>query len=115
MEPLRRGARRPLPAGDWGATLELGRRFESGIEVGGFATLTNVSAARFGEGSFDKGVYVRVPLALFGRESAERGGVVVRPVQRDGGQRLAMDNPLWEVSREGRAEALRRGVPGFSR
>ncbi|PHK94980.1 hypothetical protein CR162_11140 [Pseudoroseomonas rhizosphaerae] len=102
-------------AGDWGATLELGRRFASGIEVGGFATLTNVSAARFGEGSFDKGIYVRVPLSLFGRDSAERGGLLIRPVQRDGGQRLAVDSPLWEIAREGRAEGLRRGAAGFAR
>ena len=29
-------------AGDWGATVELGRRFDSGIEVGAFATFTDV-------------------------------------------------------------------------
>jgi hypothetical protein len=40
---------------------------------------------------------------------------VVRPVQRDGGQRLAVDNPLWEVARDGRADALQRGFMGFVR
>ncbi|EFH13106.1 YjbH domain-containing protein, partial [Teichococcus cervicalis] len=102
-------------AGDWGTTIELGRRFESGIEVGGFATFTNVSAARFGEGSFDKGLYVRVPLELFGLQSRGRGTALIRPVQRDGGQMLAVDNPLWEVTRDGRAEALRRGSTAFAR
>ncbi|MCQ4160726.1 YjbH domain-containing protein [Roseomonas sp. GC11] len=101
-------------AGDWGATFELGRRFASGIEVGGFATLTNVSAARFGEGSFDKGIYVRIPLDLAGLESRGRGTVLFRPVQRDGGQRLAVDNPLWELTRDGRAEELRHTAPAFS-
>ena len=100
-------------AGDWGATVEVGRRFDSGIEIGGFFTLTNVSAARFGEGSFDKGLYIRVPLELFGRRSRAVGGAVIRPVQRDGGQRLAVDNPLWEVTRAGRADALRRDIGGF--
>jgi len=102
-------------AGDWGATVEIGRRFDSGIEIGGFATLTDVSAARFGEGSFDKGLYIRVPLALFGRESAEAGSALIRPIQRDGGQRLSVDNPLWEVARDGRGDALRRGIGGFAR
>ncbi|MFC3126738.1 YjbH domain-containing protein [Pseudoroseomonas globiformis] len=102
-------------AGDWGATIEMGRRFDSGIEVGGFATFTNVSAAEFGEGSFDKGIYVRVPLALFGREDAGMGGTTIRPVQRDGGQRLAVDSPLWDVTRDGRSDALRRGIAGFAR
>ncbi|MFD1110842.1 YjbH domain-containing protein [Pseudoroseomonas ludipueritiae] len=102
-------------ARDWGATFELGRRFASGIEVGGFATFTNVSAAQFGEGSFDKGIYVRIPLNLFGAESRGRGGVLIRPIQRDGGQRLSVDNPLWEVTRDGRAASLRDGIAGFAR
>ncbi|MBC9208384.1 YjbH domain-containing protein [Roseomonas aerophila] len=102
-------------AGDWGGTVEIGRRFASGIEVGGFATLTNVSAAQFGEGSFDKGLYVRIPLSLFGADSRGRGGVLIRPIQRDGGQRLSVDNPLWEVTRDGRTEMLREGIAGFAR
>jgi len=101
-------------AGDWGATVELGRRFDSGIEIGGFATLTDVPFSRFGEGSFDKGIYVRLPLALFGAETRQVGSLLIRPVQRDGGQRLSVDNALWGVTRDGRADALRRGVPGFA-
>ncbi len=102
-------------AGDWGGTVELGRRFDSGIEVGGYATLTNVSARQFGEGSFDKGIYVRFPLQLLGPETGSRATAVIRPVVRDGGHRLAVDNPLWEVARDGRAEALGRGYQGFLR
>lgn len=101
-------------AGDWGGTIEMGRRFDSGIEVGGFATFTNVSYARFGEGSFDKGIYVRVPFDFFGLTTRNRAALNLRPVQRDGGQRLAVDSPLWEVTREGRADALRRGYAGFT-
>ncbi len=102
-------------AGDWGGTVEIGRRFNSGIEVGGFATLTNVPSRRFGEGSFDKGIYLRFPLQLLGPETSARAAAVVRPVQRDGGQRLAVDNPLWEVARDGRSDALQRGFMGFLR
>ena len=102
-------------AGDWGGTVELARRFDSGIEVGGFATFTDVPARRFGEGSFDKGLFLRIPLQLLGPETAARATAVIRPVVRDGGQRLAVDNPLWEVTREGRVEALGRGYMGFLR
>ncbi len=102
-------------AGDWGGTIEMGRRFDSGIEVGGFATFTNVSYSRFGEGSFDKGIYVRVPFDFFGIATRNRANLNIRPVQRDGGQRLAVDNPLWDVARDGRADALRRGFDGFVR
>jgi hypothetical protein len=102
-------------ARDWGGTVELGRRFDSGIEVGAFATLTDVPFSQFGEGSFDKGIYVRIPLALFGRDTRSLGTALIRPVQRDGGQRVAVDNPLWEVTRDGRADAYRRGMSGFAR
>ena len=83
-------------AGDWGGTLEVSRRFDSGIEVGGFATLTDVSASQFGEGSFDKGIFIRFPLQLLGPETAAQATALIRPVVRDGGQRLAVDNPLWD-------------------
>jgi hypothetical protein len=102
-------------AGDWGATLEIGRRFESGIEVGGFATITDVPFRTFGEGSFDRGIYVRVPLELFGIATRNVANALIRGVQRDGGQRLSVDNPLWEVTREGRARAHEDGFRGFLR
>ena len=102
-------------AGDWGGTIEIGRRFDSGIEVGGFATFTDVPFSRFGEGSFDKGIYVRIPLELLGLQTASHATALVRPVQRDGGQRLQVDNPLWEVARDGRADMLQRGFTGFLR
>lgn len=102
-------------AGDWGGTVEVGRRFDSGVEVGGFFTLTNVPFSRFGEGSFDKGIFVRIPFDLFGPSTRARANLNIRPVQRDGGQRLAVDNPLWEFSREGRGDAFQRGFAGFGR
>jgi len=102
-------------AGDWGGTVEIGRRFDSGVEVGGFFTLTDVRFSRFGEGSFDKGIFVRIPFDLFGPSTRARANLNIRPVQRDGGQRLAVDNPLWEFSREGRGDAFQRGFAGFSR
>ena len=102
-------------AGDWGGTIEIGRRFSSGIEVGGFATFTNVPFSRFGEGSFDKGIFLRFPLQLLGPDTSARAVATVRPVQRDGGQRLLVDNPLWEVARDGRADALQRGYMGLMR
>ncbi len=49
-------------AQDRGITLEVSRRFSTGVEVGVFATKTNVSSAQFGEGSFDKGTYHTYPV-----------------------------------------------------
>ncbi|MEC9312442.1 MAG: YjbH domain-containing protein [Pseudomonadota bacterium] len=76
-------------AGDYGGTFSLFREFENGFKVGGFFTLTNVSAAEFGEGSFDKGFYFRIPLGwLLGKETRNAYGLTIRPIQRDGGQRV---------------------------
>ncbi len=100
-------------AGDWGGTLELGRRFDTGVEVGGFATFTNVPFSVFGEGSFDKGIFVRVPFDFLGLGTRNRAALNLRPVQRDGGQRLAVDNPLWEVTRDGRGSDWQRGFRGL--
>jgi len=102
-------------AGDWGGTVEIGRRFASGIEIGGFATLTDVPFSQFGEGSFDRGIFIRIPLDLFGIETRTVAPVVVRSVTRDGGARLSVDNPLWEVTREGRSRALQDGFGDFLR
>ena len=73
-------------AGDRGATLDLSRRFENGWVAGAFATKTDVSADEFGEGSFDKGIYLRVPINyVIGRPSRDARRIVLRPVLRDGG------------------------------
>ncbi len=102
-------------AGDWGGTVEIARRFDSGIEVGAFATLTDVSFSRFGEGSFDKGIFFRIPLDIFGVQSRSSFGAVIRPTQRDGGQRLQVENQLWDLTRDGRDDSLQRGAGWFTR
>jgi hypothetical protein len=57
-------------AKDFGATLQLSRTFRNRVTIGAFATKTNVSSAEFGEGSFDKGIFVSIPFdALFTRSS----------------------------------------------
>jgi hypothetical protein len=87
-------------AGDWGATMHVSRRFRSGIEAGVFATKTNVSAAQFGEGSFDKGIMIRIPLsAIMPVHTQQSYDLALRPVQRDGGQMLSGDAMLYERAR----------------
>ncbi len=49
-------------AGDWGATFALDREFANGWRVGAYATLTDVPFEDFGEGSFDKGIQLTIPL-----------------------------------------------------
>ncbi|MEP1201246.1 YjbH domain-containing protein [Tateyamaria sp.] len=97
-------------AGDWGATFALDRVFKNGFKVGGYFTLTDVSAEEFGEGSFDKGLRISVPLSwLTGRSSRETFDQKIQPVLRDGGARLNVSNRLYEVTRDYRAVNLRDG------
>jgi len=86
-------------AGDLGATLEASRRFSNGWEVGAFATFTDVSFDDFGEGSFDKGLVFRVPLNWgLPYESRSTADITLRPVQRDGGQRLELGDRLFRLT-----------------
>jgi hypothetical protein len=88
-------------AGDWGATLRVARTFSNGWKVGAFATKTDVSAATFGEGSFDKGLFFEVPLAwLLGQPTQQSASQTIRPIQRDGGQRLDVEGRLYETIRD---------------
>lgn len=94
-------------AGDFGATLELSRTFRNGISVGAFATKTNVSATQFGEGSFDKGVYLSIPFdAMLTRSTNSVGYFVWKPLTRDGGAFLARENSLYGLTRARNERAL---------
>ena len=76
-------------AKDSGATLEFRRTFDNGWQIGAWATLTDVPSEEFGEGSFDKGFYFKIPLhGLFGQNTRASYNMRMRPIQRDGGQRL---------------------------
>ncbi|WP_233495387.1 YjbH domain-containing protein [Rhodosalinus halophilus] len=103
-------------AGDWGATLTVDREFANGWRVGAFATLTDVPFDDFGEGSFDKGLRLTIPLDwITGQEDRRSVSTVIRPVQRDGGQRLDVDHRLYEKIREAHRTGLREDWGRFWR
>ena len=101
-------------AGDRGMTLQITRRFSTGVEIGAFLTKTNVSAADFGEGSFDKGIIIRIPLGWVAPlETQSQIAMDLRPVQRDGGQLLGGDATLYEETRgSSQGEFLRQFSAG---
>lgn len=96
-------------AGDYGATFEASRSFATGVRIGAWFTLTNVSAQRFGEGSFDKGIRIIIPLEWAAPIASQ--SVVdfdLRPVQRDGGQMLYGGRTLYDMTRSSSYGALMR-------
>ena len=87
-------------AKDRGVTFQVTRRFSTGFEIGVFFSKTNVSKEQFGEGSFDKGIILRIPLdwvTPFNTQS--EFSTMLRPTQRDGGQVLLGDATLYEETR----------------
>jgi hypothetical protein len=102
---------------DKGYTFEARRTFDSGFSLGGFFTRTNVSAEDFGEGSFDKGLFFRIPFnGLLPGNTRSAYTTIIRPLERDGGRRLEdFSGSIWFNQRATRYDTLdrqkRRMVP----
>lgn len=97
------GMRVKLSAGrylakDVGATLDLSREFPNGLVIGAYATKTDVSSEEFGEGSFDKGIYLSIPLSeLFGTTDRGDASFSYRFLTRDGGQKVRAGRSLYGI------------------
>ena len=103
-------------AGDKGATVSLSREFANGWRVGAWATKTDLSAEDFGEGSFDKGVEISIPLGWgTGQPSLRRVGGNIRSLSRDGGSRLRVDGRLYDTVRDSHSGQLYQGWGRFWR
>ncbi|MBY8974284.1 YjbH domain-containing protein [Rhodobacteraceae bacterium NNCM2] len=101
-------------AGDYGGTITLKRRFSNGWEIGGFATFTDVPFDEFGEGSFDKGIFLTIPFNwVLPYESKSEFSTVLRPLTRDGGQRLDVSNRLYPIVQDYDRGALRTTWDNF--
>jgi hypothetical protein len=94
-------------AGDVGATVSLDRVFVNGWRVGAFATVTDASAAEFGEGAFDKGIRFSIPLNwALGNDGQGSLGASLRPNTGDGGAKLDVDGRLYNSIRSYHTGAL---------
>jgi hypothetical protein len=88
-------------AKDKGVTFDFAKRFDSGIVVGAYASITNVSAEEYGEGSFTKGFYLTIPFDLFSLKPSKGSGKIPWiPISRDGGQALNRPIELYGVTNE---------------
>lgn len=86
-------------AEDKGITIDISKQFDSGISAGAFITKTNLSAAEFGEGSFNKGVYLSIPFDIFSvNPSLKRAKLAWSPLSRDGGQMLSRKYHLYDMT-----------------
>ena len=75
--------------------------------MGAYATKTDVSSHVFGEGSFDKGIYVSVPFDLMlPRSTRTRANLAWSPLSRDGGARLNRAYMLYQMTAERGIDAI---------
>ena len=96
-------------AGDSGFNIDFSRRFKSGLRIGAFFSLTDISKREFGEGSFDKGFYFNIPMqAFFTNYSRSIAGWGLRPLTRDGAAFLMHSHNLWGITEPAQSYALTR-------
>ena len=101
-------------AKDEGYTLDLSRITDSGFRAGIFFSRTDVSAAEFGEGSFDKGFYFKIPFNLFRKSYTKQSfDFKLRPLTRDGGAKLENDKKLIDLINNASFVEVERGWNGF--
>ncbi|OZY40474.1 hypothetical protein CJF43_17940 [Pseudomonas fragi] len=76
-------------ARDWGTTIDISREFTNGVKFGGWVTRTTASAEEYGEGSFDKGIYISIPFdEMMSVSTMSRANIAWAPLTRDGGAML---------------------------
>lgn len=103
-------------AGDKGATLSLERQFANGWRVGAWVTKTDMDEEDFGEGSFDKGISISIPMAWgTGDPSLRTVGGTIRSLSRDGGARVRVGGRLYETVRDSHSGDLYQGWGKFWR
>ncbi len=94
--------------GDIGVQFDVSKRFDSGITIGAYAAKTNLTAEEYGEGSFNKGFYVSIPLDVITvKPSTSRASMTWEPITRDGGQMLNRKYYLFEET-DGRSPWYQR-------
>lgn len=88
-------------AKDKGVNVDFAKRFDSGIVLGAYAAITDVSSSDYGEGSFTKGFYLSIPFDLFSIwPSKGRGRLPWIPIARDGGQPLNRPATLIDATEQ---------------
>lgn len=96
-------------AGDFGGTFDISRRFANGIRIGLWATYTDMNSQIFGEGSFDKGIYMKLPLDMFwSGPTRDNLRIDFRRLGKNGGQRLTGSSSLYDMLSAGQKNRLKQ-------
>ncbi len=103
-------------AGDYGATVSMDREFANGWRVGAYATFTDASFEDFGEGSFDKGIRISIPLGwALGTPTRQTNNLNIKSLTRDGGAQLSVRDRLYDQVRTNHEPELAKSWGRFWR
>jgi hypothetical protein len=101
-------------AKDFGITTKISRRFGNGWSVGAYASLTDLPFSTFGEGSFDKGFYLTIPMDwIIGSPTKAKRSIYIRPITRDGGAILGSSKTIYNFIKESNESELNREYGRF--
>lgn len=101
-------------AKDLGVTTKLSRRFGNGWSVGAYATFTDVPFDTFGEGSFDKGFHLNIPIDwLIGVPTQSAKTFPIKPITRDGGAILGSSKSIYRFIRKSNKSEVTREYGRF--
>ncbi|OZO45766.1 hypothetical protein CGU37_27635 [Pseudomonas fluorescens] len=68
--------------------------------MGAYATFTDAHINDFGEGSFDKGIRITMPMEWgLGKPSRKTNTVTIQSLTRDGGARVNVNDRLYPMVR----------------
>ena len=82
--------------------------------MGTWATITNVPFEKFGEGSFDKGFFFRIPLDWSSAQLTKtKPHIEFNVMGRDGGQKLNVPYRLYNLTRFSHSEAIYKEAGRF--
>lgn len=86
-------------AGDMGGRVDFAKQFKSGVIVGAYATMTDLTPEQYGEGSYNKGFYISIPMDIMTiKPSTSRTQIGWQPITRDGGQMLRKQYYLFSIT-----------------
>lgn len=101
-------------AKDWGGTLEIAKRFQTGVEIGIFGTFTNINHRQYNETKLDKGLWIKIPLEwMLGGYSRQEFDYNLRPLSKDGGQRVYVSNRLYKMTSSYRKNRFEKDSQSF--
>jgi len=102
-------------ARDWGTTIDVSRQFGNGVKLGAYGTFTT-AGKRYGEGSFDKGIYLYIPFDLFLPWSrSERAQLNYHPLLRDGGAKLNKAYELYDLTDDRDTDVFDQNIDKITR